>query len=332
MRGRYLDLSIQDLDARADKAYEIYRKCQVCPHACGIDRTQGKMGYCRLTDRLQVSSCVQHFGEEIPLTGTRGVGNIFLTSCNMRCNYCQNYQISQIREGVEQSFEEVADEMLALQSLGVHYIGWVSPSHVVPGLLKSLALARKKGLTLPIIYNSNGYDSIPTLKLLDGIIDIYLPDMKYADNAIAKKYSHVKNYVGHSREAVLEMFRQAGPTSFDEKGMALSGVLIRHLVLPGGLAGSWETLCFIALEMSPKVALSLMSQYRPVYKAVNDPAISRTITVAEYDEVIRMAGELGFEYVLVQRMDSRLHNLPDFRKRENPFPLDKSCNEEVSAQ
>ena len=136
----------------------------------------------------------------------------------------------------------------------------------------------------------------------------------------------------HAREAVLEMFRQVGPTSFDEKGMALSGVLIRHLVLPGGLAGTWETLCFIALEMSPKVALSLMSQYHPVYKAVKDSTIARTITLAEYDEAIRMAGELGFEHLLIQRMDSRLHNLPDFRKRENPFPMNKSCNEEISAQ
>jgi putative pyruvate formate lyase activating enzyme len=332
MRGRYLDLNIHALDERAEAAYDIYRKCSVCPHACGIDRTQGKIGYCRQTDSLKVSSCVQHFGEETPLTGTHGVGNIFLTSCNMRCNYCQNYQISQLRDGSEQSYEEVADQMLALQSLGVHYIGWVSPSHVVPGLLKSLVIARRKGFTLPIIYNSNGYDSINTLKLLDGVIDIYLPDMKYADNVIAKKYSHIKDYVEHSREAVLEMFRQVGPTVFDKDGMAQRGVLIRHLVLPGNLAGTWETLCFIALEMSPKITLSLMSQYHPVYKAVHDPVIGRTISTAEYDDAIRMAEELGFEHLLVQRMDSRLHNLPDFRKKTNPFPLKQSCNEEISTQ
>lgn len=332
MRGRYLDLSPDELSARADAAYEIYRNCRVCPHACGIDRTKGEKGYCKQSDRLTVASYVQHFGEEIPLTGTRGVGNIFLTSCNMRCDYCQNYQISQLREGVEQDYAEVADEMLKLQSLGVHYMGWVSPSHVVPGLLKSLALARGKGLTLPIIYNTNAYDMISTLKLLDGIVDIYLPDMKYADNATAKRYSHIKNYVEHSREAVLEMFRQVGPATFDEDGLAKAGVMVRHLVLPNGLAGTWETLCFIAIEMSTKIPLSLMSQYHPVHKAVFNPAISRTITTDEYDEAVRMAEELGFEYLLVQRMDSRLHNLPDFRKRKNPFPMRKTFNEEVSSQ
>ncbi len=332
MLGRYLDLSPAELDARADAAYDIYRKCCVCPHACGVDRTEGDKGFCKQTDRLTVSSSVQHFGEEIPLTGTRGVGNIFLTSCNMRCDYCQNYQISQLLDGVERGYEDVADEMLKLQKLGVHYIGWVSPSHVVPGLLKSLAIARKKGLTLPVIYNTNAYDTLPTLKLLEGIIDIYLPDMKYADNATGQKYSHVKNYVEISRNAVLEMFRQLGPVTFDKNGMAQSGVMIRHLVLPGGLAGTWETLCFIALEMSPKIPLSLMSQYHPVSKAVDDPVISRTITVEEYNEAIRMSEELGFENLFIQRLDSPIHNLPDFRRPRNPFPLKKAYNEEVSTQ
>ncbi|MBI4384473.1 MAG: radical SAM protein [Nitrospinae bacterium] len=326
MPGRYLNLTPCELDARAESAYAIYRECRVCPRACAVDRTRGETGFCRQSDRLTVSSFVRHFGEEIPLTGTRGVGNIFVSSCNMRCDYCQNYQISQDRLGAEYDYSAVADEMLKLQSLGVHYIGWVSPSHVAPGLLKSLAIARRKGLTLPIVYNTNGYDAVPTLRLLDGIVDIYLPDLKYASSAVAREYSHVRDYAGRSRDAVLEMFRQVGPLTLDGAGMAVSGVMVRHLVLPGGLAGTWETLCFVALEMSPKIPLSLMSQYRPVHKALADPRISRMITESEYAEALRMAEELGFETLFVQRLDDALHNLPDFTSRDNPFPLDRAHN------
>lgn len=324
--ARYLTLSPAALDERAAQAYEIYRSCRVCPHACEIDRTQGETGFCGSGDQLAIASCVRHFGEETPLTGDRGVGNVFISSCNMRCDYCQNYQISQERTGTEQSFAAVAEEMLRLQSMEVHYIGWVSPSHAVPGLLKSLALARRKGLRLPIIYNTNAFDALPTLRLLEGIVDIYLPDLKYADNSIAREFSHVKTYVDHSREAVLEMYRQAGPLTFDASGMAERGVMVRHLVLPNELAGTWETLCFIALEMSPQVPLSLMSQYRPVYKAAGRAALSRTITAEEYEETIRMARDLGFETLFVQDLKSDLHNLPDFLSSENPFPLDKAYN------
>ncbi|MBI4390136.1 MAG: radical SAM protein [Nitrospinae bacterium] len=322
-----MKLTPDELDARAESAYEIYRECRVCPHACGVDRTRGETGFCRQSDRLTVSSFVQHFGEEIPLTGTRGVGNIFVSSCNMLCDYCQNYQISQYRLGSEYDYSAVADEMLKLQALGVHYIGWVSPSHAVPGLLKSFAIARRQGLTLPIVYNTNGYDAVPTLKLLDGIVDIYLPDLKYASNAVAREYSHIKDYADFSRDAVLEMFRQAGPLTFDGEGMAVSGVMVRHLVLPGDLAGTWETLCFIALEMSSQIPLSLMSQYRPVHKALDNPQLSRMITKNEYAEALRMAEELGFETLFVQRLEDALHNLPDFTSRDNPFPLDRSHNE-----
>ena len=327
--GRYLDLSRQELDSRADEAWEMYRHCRVCPHACEVDRTQpGKRGICELGDRLVVSASVRHFGEEPPLTGTRGVGNIFISSCNLSCDYCQNFQISQEHMGAESSYERTADAMLQLQSQGVHYIGWVSPSHVVPGLLKSLAIARHKGLRLPIIYNTNGYDSIEMLRLLDGVIDVYLPDLKYADDAIAMRYSHIKNYVERSRNAVLEMFRQVGPLTLDQEDGAQSGMLVRHLVLPGGMAGTWETLCFVALELSPRVPLSLMSQYRPTYKAVDDPLLSRRITGEEYQQALNMARELGFEMVYTQDPDEDLHNLPDFRENENPFPLDRAFNAE----
>jgi putative pyruvate formate lyase activating enzyme len=318
----YLNLTQTELQRRAKAAYELYRECTVCPHACKVNRTQEGRGVCAQSDRLTVGASVQHFGEEPPFTGTRGVGNIFVTSCNLACDYCQNFQISQGGQGREYSYAQVAEQMLELQDKGVHFIGWVSPSHVVPGLLKSLALAREKGLHLPIIYNSNGYDALPTLKLLDGVIDIYLPDLKYAQNDVAREYSHIKQYVDHSRSAIEEMYRQVGPLTLNDRGQAERGLLVRHLVLPNATAGTWETLCFIALELSPKVPVSLMSQYQPVHKAGKDSRISRRIFPEEYQTTLKMAQDLGIETVFTQDLEDDLHNLPDFRKSENPFPLD----------
>jgi putative pyruvate formate lyase activating enzyme len=328
----YLELSQSELESRAQEAYEIYRDCQVCPHACGVDRTQGQTGYCGQTDLLRVSSSVRHFGEEPPLVGTRGVGNLFVTACNMRCDYCQNFQISQLWKEptdtfeLEQSYQTIAQQMVRLQEEGAHFIGWVSPSHVVPGLLKSLCIARERGLRIPIIYNTNGYDALPTLKLLDGVVDIYLPDLKYAHSSTAKDISHIKEYPEFSRQAVLEMYRQVGPLVLDDEGVAEQGLLARHLLLPEGLAGTWETLCFIALELSPEVPLSLMSQYRPVHEAMKNKHINREITQEEYEKAITMARELGFESLYLQSMDTTVHNLPDFNNAEDPFPLDCTHN------
>ena len=356
MSARFLKLSRSELESRAQQAYEIYRECRVCPHACGVDRTQGQTGYCGQTDLLRVSSSVRHFGEEPPLVGTGGVGNLFVTACNMRCDYCQNYQISQDWRSAteamsaEESWQAVAQQMLRLQEDGVHFIGWVSPSHVVPGLLKSLSIAREMGLEIPIIYNTNAYDALATLKLLDGVVDVYLPDLKYADAATAKGISHIHEYPEFSRQAVLEMYRQVGPLSLREDGLAESGLLVRHLLLPEDLAGTWETLCFIALELSPSVPLSLMSQYRPVHKATLlagganlplssksselgsnfsvEPLLNREITPEEYESAISMARELGFESLYLQSMETAVHNLPDFDNTENPFPLDRTHNRE----
>ena len=334
MSARYLKLSRSELELRAQQAYEIYRECRVCPHACEVDRTQGQTGYCGQTDLLSVSSSVRHFGEEPPLVGTGGVGNLFVTACNLRCDYCQNFQISQDWKNptdavsLEQSYQVAAEQMLRLQEEGVHFIGWVSPSHVVPGLLKSLSIAREMGLKIPIIYNTNGYDALATLKLLDGVVDVYLPDLKYADSATAKGISHIHEYPEFSRQAVLEMYRQVGPLSLREDGLAESGLLVRHLLLPEGLAGTWETLCFIALELSPSVPLSLMSQYRPVHK-VTSP-LDREITPEEYELAISMARELGFESLYLQSMETAVHNLPDFDNTENPFPLDRTHNQGIA--
>jgi putative pyruvate formate lyase activating enzyme len=334
LSARYLRLSQSELESRADQAYEIYRECRVCPHACGVDRTQGKTGFCGQTDLLRVSSAVRHFGEEPPLVGTGGVGNLFVTACNMRCDYCQNYQISQLWQerssvditALEQSWKDTALQMLRLQEEGVHFIGWVSPSHVVPGLLKSLSLAREWGLKIPIIYNTNAYDALSTLKLLDGVVDIYLPDLKYAHSDTAKSISHIQDYAEFSRQAVLEMYRQVGPLLLGENGLAQQGLLVRHLLLPEDRAGTWETLCFISLELSPRVSLSLMSQYRPVHKALNRTPLNRVITHEEYETAIVMARELGFENLYLQSMETEVHNLPDFDNRENPFPLDCTHN------
>ena len=332
MSARYLELSQPELESKAQQAYEVYRECQVCPHACGVDRTQGETGFCGQTDFLQVSSSVRHFGEEPPLVGSRGVGNLFVTGCNMRCDYCQNFQISQLwkkradASEIEQSYQSVARQMVRLQEEGAHFIGWVSPSHVVPGLLKSLSIACERGLRIPIIYNSNGYDALPTLKLLDGVVDIYLPDLKYAHSSTAKEISHIKKYPEFSRQAVLEMYRQVGPLVLDEDELAEQGVLVRHLLLPEDLAGTWETLCFIALELSPSVPLSLMSQYRPVHKAMNRPQLDREITSEEYEKAIAMARDLGFENLYLQSMEAAVHNLPDFDNTDNPFPLDCTHN------
>ncbi len=326
----YLDLSQKEMQERAEEAYEIYRSCRVCPHSCEVNRIEGETGFCGQIDALHISSSVQHFGEEPPLVGTRGVGNLFVTACNMRCDYCQNYQISQEwkkgnpKKISQASYERVADAMLGLQEKGVHFIGWVSPSHVVPGLLKSLALAREKGLRLPIIYNSNSYDAIETLKLLDGIVDIYLPDLKYSDQEVAREFSHIKSYPEYSRQAVLEMFRQVGALTIDEQGLAEKGLLVRHLILPGQMQSTWETLCFVALELSSSVPLSLMSQYRPVHKAAT--TLNRRITEEEYEQAIAWAKDLGFESLFLQSLESKVHNLPDFSSPDNPFPLDRARN------
>ncbi len=332
MSASYLELSRSELETRADQAYEIYRKCRVCPHECGIDRTQGQTGYCGQTDLLRISSSVRHFGEEPPLVGSRGVGNLFVTACNMRCDYCQNYQISQLWEKntieLENSYLSAAQQMLRLQEEGVHFIGWVSPSHVVPGLLKGLSLARERGMRIPIIYNTNAYDSLSTLKLLDGVVDIYLPDLKYSQSAAAKDISHIQEYPEFSRQAVLEMYRQVGSLTLGDDGLAERGLLVRHLLLPDDLSGTWETLCFIALELSSNVPLSLMSQYRPVHKAMGRIPLNRKITRREYESAIAMADELGFESLYLQSMDTEVHNLPDFNDIGNPFPLDCAHNKE----
>lgn len=276
---------------------------------------------------MVISSYGLHYGEEPPVSGQMGSGTIFFTGCNLRCLFCQNYQISQEYEGREITIQKLAQAMLDLESQGAHNINLVSPSHFVPQILEALLIASEKGLKLPIVYNTNGYDTVETLKLLDGIVDIYLPDIKYSDDRYAKSYSGAGDYVKHNRAALKEMYRQVGNLSMDAGGAAERGVIIRHLVLPvrpdhpggpAGGAGSLESLDFIKNELSADAFVSLMSQYHPCYKAKEHPILNRRLKHTEYDEVVQYAEKLGLKNCYIQALVSSDDFLPDFNK-EKPF-------------
>ncbi len=290
-----------ELAERVKAAYEHLSICDVCAWECPVDRRAGKIGVCRTGIRARVSSYGPHFGEEAPLTGWRGSGTIFFTRCNLRCQYCQNHDISQTDAGQEVEPEELARIMLELQALGCHNINLVSPSHVVPQIMAAVLIAARAGLKLPLVYNTGGYDSLAMLKLLDGVIDIYMPDMKYGDPQIARRYSKVRNYPQVNRQAVKEMHRQVGDLQIDPSGLARRGLLVRHLVLPEGLAGTQEIVRFLATEISQDTYLNIMDQYRPTYKAHLYPEINRRITSKEYQEAITMALEAG-----LHRLDKRI--------------------------
>ncbi len=282
-----------ELSHRVRAAYERLAACDLCPRACGVNRREGAEGTCRTGELARVASYHPHFGEEAPLVGSSGSGTIFFSRCNLRCVYCQNYEISQLGEGDEVEPEELAAMMLHLQALGCHNVNLVSPTHVVPQILAALLIAAQAGLNLPLVYNTGGYDALSTLALLDGVVDIYMPDMKYADEAAGRRLSHASNYPEVNRAAVAEMHRQVGDLQLDERGVAVRGLLVRHLVLPQGLAGTRETLRWLAQEVSPNTYLNIMDQYRPCYRAREYPELARPITRAEYVEALSVAGEVG---------------------------------------
>ncbi len=305
-----------ELHRRAERLMELLQACDICPKLCGVNRLRGEVGFCWSGVDPVVSAVVPHFGEEPCLTGTRGAGNIFFGNCNMRCVYCQNWQISQDWKGQRRntvSIEGLAEAMLALQDKGCHNINLVSPTHFVPQIVAALAIAVPRGLRLPLVYNTNAYDSVPVLRLLDGIVDIYLPDLKYSDNAMAREYSVAGNYVEASRDAVKEMYRQVGPDLvLDDAGLARRGLIIRHLILPNEIAGSRECLRFIAEELSPAVHLSLMAQYYPTNKAHRKDLISRKIRAREYADVLEMLEEFGLENGWTQEFAATEVGRPDF--------------------
>jgi putative pyruvate formate lyase activating enzyme len=312
-----------ELERRALALEARLASCDICPRECHINRLKNELGYCHSGRQPIVSSVCAHHGEEPALSGTRGSGTIFFGNCNLRCVYCQNYQISQNwrkQKTNEMSYHTLSEHMLYLQNgLGCHNINFVSPSHFVPQIVRALTEAVPMGLKVPLVYNSSGYDSLASINALDGIISIYLPDLRYASDTWGKKLSGSPDYVKQSRQAIKEMYRQVGDLVLDGSGVAQKGVIVRHLILPNGLAGSEESLTWLAREVSPTITLSIMSQYKPMHKAMQVPQLSRTISVEEYDEVIRLLTDLGLENGWVQEMGASEEYLPDFEREGHPF-------------
>jgi len=296
MYPSYLNLSKKEIEEKIEKLFKIVENCRVCPRKCQVNRLKGEQGLCQLKELPMVLSFQPHFGEEVPLVGIFGSGTIFFTSCNLACVYCQNYEISQLRIGKEVSFEQLAQMMISLQKIGCHNINLVTPTSQVPQIIKSLTIAREEGLRIPLVYNTNSYDSVEVLKLLEGVIDIYLPDAKYSNDKIALKYSKCKNYFKIMKEAIKEMHRQVGDLIID-KGIAKQGLLVRHLVLPNNLAGSEKIFEFLAKEISKNTFLNIMDQYRPCYQAYQHPELSRQITNKEYQNVINLAKKAGLRRI-----------------------------------
>ncbi|SNZ08674.1 putative pyruvate formate lyase activating enzyme [Persephonella hydrogeniphila] len=285
------------LKERVEKAYSMLESCNVCPHSCKVNRLKGEKGFCKTAENVKVASFFPHRGEEFPIRGYYGSGTIFISYCNMRCVYCQNYDISHLGEGKEYTPEEIAGIMLYLQEEGCHNINWVTPSHVVPQLLKALYIAVKKGLKIPIVYNTSSYDNPETVELLYGIVDIYLPDIKYLNGDFARKYSKVKNYPEVAKQVIKMMFNQVGNLKTDERGIAYRGVLVRHLVLPNGISTTKEVLDFL-YTVSPHIYVNIMAQYHPYYKACDYPELCRRITDEEYRQAVEYARTLGLNLVI----------------------------------
>ena len=293
---RYLALLEKGLlEERAGAALSHLESCNACPLHCHVDRTAGELGVCKTGRFAQVSSYFAHHGEERPISGSRGSGTIFFTRCNLRCVYCQNADISQLSFGDEVNGVTLASIMLALQAKGCHNINLVSPSHIVPQILEGVHLAAKEGLRLPLVYNTGGYDSLAMLKLLDGVVDIYMPDMKYGDEATARKYSLIKHYPEVNQQCVLEMHRQVGDLVTDDLGIARSGLLVRHLVLPNDLASSETILRFLAEKVSKNTYVNIMAQYHPSFKAGSYNKLNRRIKPHEYWQVVNLAESLGLK-------------------------------------
>jgi len=312
-----------ELKERVEQAERMLDACNICPRNCLTNRTNNELGICLSGYLPVVSSYTPHFGEEPVLTGTNGAGNIFFGNCNLKCVFCQNHEISQnwkAESTKEVSFEKLADIMIELQDKGCHNIGLVSPTHFSAQILRAIYLAVGKGLHLPIIYNTNGYDSVEMLKLYDGVIDIYLPDFKYGNDEYAKKYSKVDDYYEKAKLAIGEMFRQVGAELKYEGDVVVRGLIIRHLVLPNDLAESENVFKYIAQELSPNIHMSVMSQYYPTFMSKRDILVDRPIRESEYDRVLQLLEKYNLNNGWTQEMESTDTYRPDFNgNREKPF-------------
>ena len=281
-----------ELENRVAAGYEMLQECKLCARECGVNRLQGEKGFCRSDARVMISSAGPHFGEEPPLVGRHGSGTIFLTNCNLECVFCQNYDISQQGRGREVESDDLASAMLALQRMGCHNINFVTPTHYIPQILAGLHIAVKNGLRIPLVHNCGGYESIDALRLLDGVFDIYMPDIKYGDNDMGGKYSKAPNYFDAATAAVSEMHRQVGDLATDPEGIAERGLLIRHLVLPDNLAGTREVVEYIS-KLSRNSYVNIMDQYRPENRAFEYPELSRRISSKEFMDAVSLAEEAG---------------------------------------
>ncbi len=288
-----------ELQKRADEAYRRLEHCELCGVKCRVNRKTGKLGSCRTGILARVSSYGPHMGEEAVLRGRRGSGTIFFAGCGLRCQFCQNYEISQFRDaGEEVEPQQLAATFLELQEYGCHNINLVTPSHVIPQILQAVMIAARDGLRLPLVYNSGGYDSVDSLRLLEGVVDIYMPDMKYSSPQVARRYSKVINYPKVNQEAVREMHRQVGDLYIGVDGIARHGLLVRHLVLPNSLAGTKEAMHFLAEEISPNTYVNIMDQYRPALNAHLYASINRTITAQEQEEAVALAKDAGLKNLI----------------------------------
>ncbi len=319
-------IALYDSGELGSRVWELeagLRECNICPRGCGVNRLENETGFCHSGYLPIVAAACAHHGEEPAISGGRGSGAIFFGNCNLRCAYCQNHQISQnyrAQRGKRVDHHTLANHMLHLQNeLGCHNINFVSPSHFVPQIVKALLEAVPMGLHIPLVYNTSSYDSVATLRALDGIISVYLADLRYASSRWGKKYSQVSDYVELARSAIKEMYRQVGNLAVDEFGVAWRGLIVRHLILPNGLAGSRETLGWLASEVSSEITVSIMAQYYPAHRALKIPELARKITRQEYEEVIALLDELGLENGWIQGIDSPDTYRPDFAREEHPF-------------
>ncbi|HEX2964210.1 MAG TPA: radical SAM protein [Syntrophorhabdaceae bacterium] len=308
---------------------DLLRSCTICPRQCKVNRLEGSVGFCHIAGKIIIAHAGPHYGEEPPISGTSGSGTVFFSFCNLRCLFCQNYQISQEGQGDEISTDTLADTFIALQDKGCHNINLVSPTPYIPHIITALKTAKKNGLSIPVVYNTNAYESPRALKMLEGLIDIFLPDFKYWNDAIAEKLSGIpkeKPYAKHAKGAILEMKRQVGDLKI-VNGLAQKGLLIRHLVLPGGLAGTADVFRWVAEHLGTETQISLMSQYYPAYKAQTFPILRRKIRQEEYDAATNCLFDLGFRNVFVQILESSELFVPDFEEQE---PFEARCKEQGS--
>ncbi len=300
-RPAYVELFEKGILAhRVTEVETRLKSCRLCPRECKVDRQRDEKGFCRTGSRAVVSSFSPHFGEEDPLVGVGGSGTIFFTHCNLLCLFCQNYEISHLGEGREISPDQLAQMMLHLQGVGCHNINFVSPSHVVAQILTALPKAIAGGLRVPLVYNTGGYDSVETLQLLEGVFDIYMPDLKFTDDETADHFCRARDYPERAQTAIREMHRQVGDLVMDHRGIAERGLLVRHLVLPGGLAGTRKAMRFLGREVSPHTYVNIMAQYRPCGEATDYPPLNRGLSNREYEEALKIAEEEG-----IHRLDRR---------------------------